>query len=98
MAVVANDPLDNGAHLLGLEHLHVTTGFFNTTDTVRMIFLAQAGAIVLGHAIAIALSHALAVRLFGQPRKAALSQAPLALFMVGYTLFGLWLLASPRGV
>ena len=98
MAVVANDPLDNGAHLLGLEHLHVTTGFFNTTDTVRMIFLAQAGAIVIGHAIAIALSHALAVRLFGQPRKAALSQAPLALFMVGYTLFGLWLLASPRGV
>jgi len=98
MLLVANDPLDRGAHLLGLDHVHVTTGFFNTTGTVRLIFLAQAGAIVLGHAIAIALGHALAVRTFGAPRKAALSQAPLALFMVGYTLFGLWLLASPRGV
>ncbi|TCO70780.1 hypothetical protein [Rhodovulum euryhalinum] len=98
MLAVANDPLDSGAHLLGIDHVHVTTSFFNTHETVRLIFLAQAGAIVIGHAIAIALSHALAVRLFGNPRKAALSQAPLAAFMVLYTLFGLWLLASPRGV
>ncbi|MEX5729090.1 hypothetical protein Ga0609869_002443 [Rhodovulum iodosum] len=98
MLAVANDPLDSGLHLLGLDAFRVTTGFFNTTDTVRVIFLAQAGAVVLGHAVAIALSHALAARMFGSGRKAALSQAPLALFMVGYTLFGLWLLASPRGV
>jgi len=98
MLAAANDPLDRGAHLLGLAHVHVTTGFFNTTGTVRLIFLAQAGAVVTGHALAIALSHALAVRLLGDGRKAALSQAPLAAFMVGYTLFGLWLLASPRGV
>ncbi|TCP41883.1 hypothetical protein [Rhodovulum marinum] len=98
MLAVANDPLDTGAHLLGLDHVHVTTSFFNTHDTVRMIFIAQAGAIVIGHAIAIVLSHALAARMLGDARKAALSQAPLALFMVAYTLFGLWLLASPRGV
>lgn len=98
MLAVANDPLDNGAHLLGLDHVHVTTSFFNTHDTVRLIFLAQAGAIVIGHALAIVLSHALAARMLGEARKAALSQAPLALFMVLYTLFGLWLLASPRGV
>lgn len=30
--------------------------------------------------------------------RASLGQAPLALFMVGYTVFGLWLLATPRGV
>jgi len=98
MLAVANDPLDNGLHLLGLDHVHVTTSFFNTHDTVRIIFLAQAGAIVVGHALAIVLSHALAARMLGDPRKAALSQAPLAAFMVLYTLFGLWLLASPRGV
>jgi hypothetical protein len=82
---------------LHLGQIEVTTGFFNTLSTVRLIWLTQAGAVVLGHVIAIALGHALAVRLFGSHRKAALSQIPMAAFMVGYTLFGLWLLASPHG-
>lgn len=49
-------------------------------------------------ALANVLGQALAARMLGDARKAALSQAPLAAFMVLYTLFGLWLLASPRGV
>jgi hypothetical protein len=95
---VLSDPFHLGWDLLGLGHHHVTTGFFNTRDTVRLIFLTQAGAIVLGHVLAVLLAHALAVRLFGSSPRAALAQAPLAAFMVGYTLFGLWLLASPRGL
>ncbi|MGV6849530.1 MAG: hypothetical protein ACWA5A_14245 [Marinibacterium sp.] len=93
-----NDPLARGADLLGLGTFYVTTGFFNTPDTVRAIFLTQAGAVVTGHVVAILLAHALAVRAFGSSRRAALAQAPLALFMIAYTLFGLWLLASPRGI
>ena len=81
----------------GHDH-HVTTGFFNTTDSMRRIWLTQAGAVVLGHVIAVMLAHAVALRVFGTARRALLSQAPLALFMIGYTFFGLWLLASPRGV
>ena len=91
------DPLDTGADFLGLGQFYVTTGFLNTPHTVRIIWLTQAGAVVTGHVIAILLAHAQAVRTFGTPRRAALSQAPLALFMVLYTFFGLWLLASPRG-
>ncbi|OWU77694.1 hypothetical protein ATO3_03190 [Marinibacterium profundimaris] len=93
-----NDPLARGQDLLGLGQVQVTTGFFNEQGSVRRIFLAQAGAVVLGHVTAILLAHALAVRAFGTSRRAALSQAPLAIFMIAYTLFGLWLLASPRGV
>jgi hypothetical protein len=93
-----SDPLANGADLLGLGTFYVTTGFFNTQETVRVIFLVQAGAVVVGHILAILLAHALAVRAYGSTARAALSQAPLAVFMVLYTLFGLWLLASPRGV
>lgn len=85
------------AHLLHLPEPLVTTGFFNRQDSVRVIWLSQAGAVVLGHVLAILMSHGAAVRLHGSHRKAALSQAPLALFMIFYTLFGLWLLASPRG-
>lgn len=94
----ANDPLARGDNLLGLGHFYVTTGFFNTQATVRAIWLTQAGAVVAGHVVAILLAHALALQAFGSTRRATLSQAPLAAFMVLYTFFGLWLLASPRGV
>ncbi len=93
----ASDPLARGADLLGLGTFYVTTGFFNTPDTVRVIWLSQAGAVVVGHILAILVAHAQAVRVLGTGRRAALSQAPLAAFMVLYTLFGLWLLAAPRG-
>lgn len=86
------------AAALGLPPVTVTTGFFNTLATVRVIWLAQAGSVVVGHALAILLSHRIALGLTGSHRRAAISQAPLAAFMIAYTLFGLWLLASPRGV
>lgn len=94
----ASDPLTTGADLLGLGQFYVTTGFFNTPGTVRTIWLTQAGAVVAGHVIAILLAHGLALKAFGDHRRAVLSQAPLAAFMVLYTFFGLWLLASPRGL
>ncbi len=89
--------MGRGADLFGLAGGHVTTGFFNTQASVRVIWLTQAGAVVFGHVVAILMAHVLALRLFGTTRKATLSQLPLTLFMVSYTLFGLWLLASPRG-
>ena len=95
--VALSDPLGTGADLLGLGHHFVSTGFFNSQASVRTIWLTQAGAVVVGHILAVMLAHAIALRHFGSTRRAALSQAPLALFMVLYTLFGLWLLASPRG-
>lgn len=93
----ASDPLDSGRDLLGLGAFSVTTGFFNTLATVRMIWLAQCIAVVLGHICAVLLAHAIAVDLYGRARSAAASQIPLAALMVLYTLFSLWLLASPRG-
>lgn len=85
------------ANALQLRPVVVTTGFFNTLATVKVIWLSQAGAVVTGHVLAILLSHVLALRLFGSHKKAAVSQVPLALFMIAYTFFGLWLLASPKG-
>jgi hypothetical protein len=94
--VALSDPLHRGADLLNLGEHFVSTGFFNNRDAVRLIYLAQAGAVVGGHVLAVLLAHALALRAFGGHTRAALSQAPVAAFMIGYTLFGLWLLASPR--
>jgi len=96
--VALSDPFNTGADYLRLGAHSVTTGFLNTAGTVRAIWLTQAGTVVVGHVIAILLAHGLALRVFGTARRAVISQAPLAIFMVAYTFFGLWLLASPRGL
>ena len=66
-------------------------------ETVRIIFLTQAAVVVAGHILSVQSAHAVAVGLFADNRRSVLSQVPLALFMIAYTLFGLWLLATPRG-
>ena len=94
--VALSDPLMNGSDWLGLGEFYVTTGFFNAKDSVRTIYLTQAGAVVIGHILAVLTAHCVALRVFKSHKKAVLSQVPLAVFMVIYTFFGLWLLASPR--
>ncbi|CUH53597.1 hypothetical protein SAMN04488037_102219 [Shimia marina] len=91
----ATDPWATGRDYLGLGTFYVSTGFFNTQDSVRILWLCQAGGVVSGHVVALMLSHAVAVRHFGA--RAMLSQLPLVAFMIGCTFIGLWLLASPRG-
>ena len=93
----ANDPLNVGADIFGLEPFRVTTGFLNRLDWVRVIWLTQAGLVVIGHVWSVLLSHRLALGLFSDNRRAAWATLPLSLFMIGYTLLGLWLLAAPRG-
>ena len=92
-----SDPLNSGADALGLGQFYVTTGFFNTLWTQRLIFLTQAGAIVSGHVLAILLSHRIATDYFPTRRGVLISQIPLSVFMIAYTVLGLWLLATPKG-
>ena len=96
VAVSASDPFGTGGDLLGLGSHFVSTGFLKSIESVRVIWLTQCAAIVLGHVLAVLLAHAAAVDLFGH-RRAAISQIPMALLMIAYTLLSLWLLASPRG-
>lgn len=92
------DPLAQGANLFGLGDIRVTTGFLNTMEPVRAIWLTQAGIVVIGHVLAVVMAHCRALEMFKTARAATLSQLPLGAFMILYTLFGLWLLAAPRGV
>ncbi len=93
----ASDPWTVGADYLGLGTFYVTTGFFNTLESIRKIFLTQVVLIVSGHCISIICAHRTMMELLQSHKKAVFSQIPLAIFMVFYTFFGLWLLASPRG-
>lgn len=93
----ATDPMARGSDFLNLGIFYVTTGFFNTRNTVEIIWLSQAAAVIIGHILAVLLAHAMAIKIFNKARSATISQIPLAAFMILYTLLGLWLLASPRG-
>jgi hypothetical protein len=96
MAAVS-DPLAKGWDLFGTAGMHVHAGITAGYDSAWAIWNAQAAVIIVGHVLAVLVAHVIAWRLHGSARKAVLSQLPLAGLMVFYTVFGLWLLASPAG-
>ncbi|WP_374310953.1 hypothetical protein [Dongia sp.] len=93
---IYGDPLDRGWNPLGLQPNFVTASFLNDYHAVSIIWNLQAGAVVLGHLVAVAVAHVLNARLGGTGWRAVVAQVPLAILMVLYTLFGLWLLAAPN--
>jgi hypothetical protein len=89
------DPFALGWDLLGLASRHPTASFLADYHSVAVLWTAQSGLIVLGHILAVLVAHAIALERFGSGRAAFLSQLPLALLMIAYTAFGLWLLSAP---
>ena len=83
--------------MVGLDETQVTTSFLNTHEDVERIWQAQSGAIVIGHILAVLLAHASILAITQSTGEATRRGAPLAILMVGYTAFGLWLLAAPTG-
>ena len=95
-AIVAlSDPFSTGWNLLGLAGRSVRTSFLSDYHSVAVLWSVEAGIVVLGHALAVLVAHAQALERFGSGRIALKSQLPLALLMIAYTAFGLWLLAAP---
>lgn len=92
------DPFARGWNLFGLGGRPVTTGFFNDPTKVKVIWLTQAAVVVGSHMVSVMLAHVIASRQFTRRRHIVLVQVGLGILMIFYTIFGLWLLASPRGV
>ena len=51
--------------------------------------------IVAGHLVSVYVAHRIALRKFPTRREAILSQVPMLLLMVGYTMLGLWVISQP---
>ena len=90
-----SDPFARGWNLLGTADMHVSAALLTHHASVWVIWNLQVLGIVVAHVVAIAAAHLLALRDGADVRSALLGQTPLALAMVGYTLFGLWLLSTP---
>lgn len=93
--VALSDPFGRAWNLIGTAHIHVEAALTAGAGPAWVLWNIQAGAIIAGHVLAVLVAHGLAFRLYADPKRAALSQVPLALLMIGYTVFGLWLLATP---
>lgn len=90
-----SDPLTTGTDLFGTAGMHVQAGVLMGAHSAWLVWNIQAAAIVGGHLLAVLVAHVIAYRLYGSAGRAATSQLPLAILMVCYTVFGLWLLSSP---
>ncbi|ESY93431.1 MULTISPECIES: hypothetical protein [unclassified Mesorhizobium] len=90
-----SDPFALGWNLFGTADMQVEAGIVAGAASAWWLWNVQAGAIILGHVLAVLVAHGFAWRLHPQPARAALSQFPLTVLMIAYTIFGLWLLATP---
>lgn len=51
--------------------------------------------ILAGHVASVLLAHRVALQVFASRREAVVSQLPMLLLMVGFTVSGLWILSQP---
>jgi hypothetical protein len=93
--IAASDPFALGWFHSDERVDHVTTSFLSNHAGVTLIWNLQAAGIVIGHIVAVLAAHLISLRQQPDRRTALASQAPLAMLMVAYTLFGLWLLSTP---
>ena len=87
-----NDPLGKGWHLWP-----AVVGFKPSFALAQAstVWYAQIVLIVLGHVTAVYLSHLRAGERFRTVQRALLSQYPMLLLMIMYTMTSLWILAQP---
>jgi hypothetical protein len=85
-----SDPFGFGWDPFGL-------GRFGEAPTLDMasVWHTEVALILVGHVISVYLAHRVALRLFAQRREAMVSQLPMLLLMVSYTVVGLWVISLP---
>lgn len=88
---LASDPFGWGWDLFGTASRAMDVGIIDAAT----VWYVAITAIVLGHVIAVWLSHMMALALYGDARRALLSQIPILILMVLYTMMSLWILSQP---
>ena len=88
---LVSNPFGWGWDLFGTASYRVDIGLIGP----RLQWQVAVIAVVLGHVIAVYVAHVTALRIFHTRRRALLSQIPMLLLMVGYTMCSLWILSQP---
>jgi len=88
---LASDPLGYGWDLFGTADYQVNIGIVGA----RFVWITSVLAIVAGHVAAVYLAHVAALRTFADRRLAMITQYPMLLLMIAYTITSLWILSQP---
>ncbi len=86
-----SDPLGRGWNLFGTANFRINVGLLNAAN----VWYTQVGLIVLGHIAAVYIAHLIALRVYPKTKQAILSQYPMLVLMVVYTMTSLWIIAQP---
>ena len=86
-----SDPFGFGWDLFGTADYKVDL----TVIDAKFVWFFSVIAIVIGHIVAVYLSHAEALRIYRDGRRALISQIPMLILMMGYTVISLWIIAQP---
>ena len=63
-----------------------------------VVWHSQVGLILFGHIVSVWIAHLVALRILPSRGSATLSQVPMLILMIGFTVAGLWILAQPLTV
>lgn len=91
---LVSDPFGWNWNLFGTATLPLTAIILPAS----FVWHFQVFLILFGHIISVYLAHILALRLFASNKLALLSQLPMLLLMIAYTVIGLWILSQPIGI
>ena len=96
--IALSDPFSLGWNLFGTSGWTVSASFLSHFDSIVMIWFLQISAIVLAHVAAVIVAYLLQLHDSPNGQNSILVQVPATLLMIGYTVFGLWLLSTPVAV
>lgn len=88
---LASDPFGFGWNLFGTADYLANLSIIDANFTWHF----QVALILVGHIAGVYLAHFVSLRTFPSHKKALLSQFPMLLLMVCYTMIGLWILSQP---
>lgn len=86
-----SDPFNFGWNLIGTVNYTPNVGIIGAS----FIWNSQVSFIILGHIAAVYLAHVIALKIFSHQKRAVISQIPMLILMVAYTVTGLWILSQP---
>ena len=93
--IALSDPFGIGWNLLGTADWVVSSSYLMNYDSAILIWYLQVLGIVLAHVGAVVVFHLIQLFQGCNLKKILMGQLPATVLMIGYTVFGLWLLSTP---
>ncbi len=88
-----SDPFNFGWNLFGTASYKSNLAIVNA----GFVWHSQVAVILLGHIAAVYLAHRISLEIFSNHKQAVISQLPMLILMIIYTMTGLWILSQPIG-